>query len=179
MSRMSAARAATPLVRAFSRELARVGGLLAPQFLSAGMSLGEARCLYELGHGDGLELSGLAERLDLDLGYVSRAVSRLVARRLATKRVAASDARARTIVVTRKGKAMIAALDASTNQRLGDWLAGKPCAAVGSLVDGLAAMYGEARPGDSAGRDGGNAAIAIRAPRPGEIGHIIARHGEF
>jgi DNA-binding MarR family transcriptional regulator/ribosomal protein S18 acetylase RimI-like enzyme len=178
MSRSPAAQAATPLVRAFSREIARVGGLLSPDYLSSGMSLGEARCLYELGHGDGLELSALAERLDLDLGYVSRAVSRLAARRLVTKRVAASDARARSIVVTRKGQAVIAALDARANQRLDGWLAGKPQPAVDSLVDGLAAMYGgsDARP--PAG-DASAAAIAIRAPRPGEIGHIIARHGEF
>src|SRR5262245_30731345 len=110
MSRAVPVAPAVPLVRAFSCELARVGGLLSPDFLSSGMSLGEARCLYELGHADGLELSVLAERLDLDLGYVSRAVSRLAARRLVTKHVARSDARARSIVVTRKGREQIAAL---------------------------------------------------------------------
>jgi DNA-binding MarR family transcriptional regulator/ribosomal protein S18 acetylase RimI-like enzyme len=157
-----------PLVRAFGRELARVGGLLSPDFLSSGMSLGEARCLYELGHADGLELSVLAERLDLDLGYVSRAVSRLAARRLVTKRVARSDARARSIVVTRRGLAQIAALALRTDRRLGAWLASKPRPAVDRVVGGLAAMYGT-----------GGDRIAIRAPRPGEIGHIIARHGEF
>src|ERR1043165_3652826 len=106
MSRSPAAQVATPLVRAFSREIARVGGLLSPDFLSSGMSLGEARCLYELGHGDGLERAAPGRRLDLDLGYVSRAVSRLAARRLVTKRVAASDARARSVVVTRKGRGL-------------------------------------------------------------------------
>jgi DNA-binding MarR family transcriptional regulator/GNAT superfamily N-acetyltransferase len=168
MPRAAASSAATPLVRAFSRELARVGGLLSPDFLSSGMSLGEARCLYELGHSSGFEISALAERLDLDLGYVSRAVSRLAARRLVTKRVAASDARARSIVVTDKGKKQIAALDLRTDRRLGAWLAGKPRPAVDRLVGGLEALYGS---------DGGK--ITIRGPRPGEIGHIIARHGEF
>jgi DNA-binding MarR family transcriptional regulator/ribosomal protein S18 acetylase RimI-like enzyme len=168
MPRSAPVAPAVPLVRAFSRELARVGGLLSPDFLSSGMSLGEARCLYELGHADGLELSALAERLDLDLGYVSRAVSRLAARRLVIKRVARSDARARSIVVTRKGLAQIAALDLRTNRRLGAWLASKPRPAVDRVVGGLAAMYGS-----------GGDRIAIRAPRPGEIGHIIARHGEF
>src|SRR5262245_17910561 len=48
--------AAIPLVRAFSRELARAGGLLSPDYLASGMSLGEARCLYDLGHSDGLEI---------------------------------------------------------------------------------------------------------------------------
>jgi DNA-binding MarR family transcriptional regulator/GNAT superfamily N-acetyltransferase len=168
MPRAAASSAATPLVRAFSRELARVGGLLSPDFLSSGMSLGEARCLYELGHSSGFEISALAERLDLDLGYVSRAVSRLVARRLVTKRVAASDARARSIVVTDKGKKQIAALDLRTNRRLGAWLATKPRPAIARLVGGLEALYGH-----------GDGRITIRGPRPGEIGHIIARHGEF
>jgi len=168
MPRSATVAPAVPLVRAFSRELARVGGLLSPDFLSSGMSLGEARCLYELGHADGLELSGLAKRLDLDLGYVSRAVSRLAARRLVIKRVDRSDGRARSIVVTRKGLAQIAALDVRTNRRLGEWLAGKPRAAVDRVVGGLAAMYGI-----------GGDRIAIRSPRPGDIGHIIARHGEF
>lgn len=168
MPRAAASSAATPLVRAFSRELARVGGLLSPDFLSSGMSLGEARCLYELGHSSGFEISALAERLDLDLGYVSRAVSRLAARRLVTKRVAASDARARSIVVTDKGKKQIAALDLRTNRRLGAWLATKPRPAVDRLVGGLEALYGT-----------GGGKITVRGPRPGEIGHIIARHGEF
>lgn len=169
MPRVSPAAApAVPLVRALSRELARVGGLLSPDFLSSGMSLGEARCLYELGHADGFELSALAERLDLDLGYVSRAVSRLAARGLVTKRVAASDARARTVVVTRKGQAQIAELDRHTNRRLDAWLAAKPRPAIDRLVGGLAAIYGA-----------GDERIEIRAPRPGEIGHIIARHGEL
>lgn len=167
MVRSAIAAAATPLVRAFSRELARAGGLLSPDYLSSGMSLGEARCLYELGHTDGLEISALAARVDLDLGYVSRAVSRLAARRLVEKRVSASDARARSIVVTARGLTQIAALDRRANQRLARWLATKPAPALDRLTGALAALYGA-----------GDDRVAIRAPRAGEIGHIIARHGE-
>ncbi|HKA89993.1 MAG TPA: helix-turn-helix domain-containing protein, partial [Haliangiales bacterium] len=83
------------LVRAFSRELARAGGLLSPDYLESGLSLGEARCLYELGAPGGRTVSALAEGLGLDLGYVSRVVSRLAAQGLATKRAEAGDARAR------------------------------------------------------------------------------------
>ncbi|TMQ11854.1 MAG: MarR family transcriptional regulator [Deltaproteobacteria bacterium] len=161
-------RDAIPLVRAFSRDLARAGGLLSPHFLSSGMPLGEARCLYELGHADGLAISTLARYLELDLGYVSRAVSRLAARRLVTKRVAPGDARARSVVVTDQGRRLIAALDRQMDRRLGAWLAAKPRPEIDRLADGLAAAFGS--------RD---ARIAIRSPRPGAIGHIIARHGEF
>ena len=124
---------ATPLVRAFSRELARAGGLLSPDYLASGMSLGEARCLYELGHSDGFDLSALAAQLDLDLGYVSRAVSRLVQRGLVNKRVGAADGRSRSIVITAKGRTQLGAIDRRANHRLDAWLASKP----GAVVDGL------------------------------------------
>jgi DNA-binding MarR family transcriptional regulator/GNAT superfamily N-acetyltransferase len=168
MPRVLPVATATPLVRAFSRELARAGGLLSPDYLASGMSLGEARCLWELGHSEGLEISALAHRLDLDLGYVSRAVSRLAARGLVTKRVAASDARARSVVITARGSRQLAGLELRANRRLDAWLAAKPRPAIDRLVGGLQALYGA-----------GDARIAIRAPRPGAIGHIIARHGEI
>lgn len=160
--------AATPLVRAFSRELASAGGLLAPDFLESGLSLGEARCLYELGHADALEISALANRLELDVGYVSRVSSRLAARGLVSKRASASDARARSLVITAKGKARLAVLDRHTNRRLAAWLASKPAPAVDELVGGLRGFFG-----------GANDRVVIRGPRPGSVGHIIARHGEI
>lgn len=160
--------AATPLVRAFSRELSRAGGLLSPDYLASGMSVGEARCLYDIGHSDGLAISALAERLDLDLGYVSRVVSRLASRGLVSKRVADRDARARSVMITARGARQLAALEQRADQRLDAWLAAKPRAAVDRLVGGLEALFGAS--------DG---KVTIRGPRPGAIGHIIARHGEI
>jgi DNA-binding MarR family transcriptional regulator/GNAT superfamily N-acetyltransferase len=160
--------AATPLVRAFSRELAREGGLLSPDYLESGLSVGEARCLYELGHADEIEVSALADRLDLDLGYTSRVVSRLVTRRLASKRALPGDGRSRSIAITAKGQQRLGVLDRRANRRLGDWLASKPASAVEQLVGGLQALLGAA-----------GERIAIRAPRAGAIGHIIARHAEI
>lgn len=169
-----ASHAATPLLRAFQRELARTGGLLSPNYLASGMTLGEARCLYEIGQADGLEISALAERLALDLGHISRVVSRLVERKLATKRVHRDDARARSVMLTAKGARQLAVLDREANQRLDAWLATRPTAAVDQLLSGLRAFVdapvGEAAP---------PADIDIGPPRPGAIGHIIARHGEM
>lgn len=165
---MPRGRAATPLVRAFSRELARAGGLLSPDYLASGMSLGEARCLYELGHSDGFEISALAARLDLDLGYVSRAVSRLAERGLVSKRVGRRDARARSVGITARGAKQLAALDRRANHRLDAWLAAKPAGVVDELAGSLQAFFGTA-----------SDRIVVRDPRPGAIGHIIARHGEI
>src|SRR5204862_296071 len=82
--------------------------------------------------------------------------------------VAPGDGRARSVVVTDQGRRLIAALDRQMNRRLGAWLAAKPRPAIDRLADGLAAAFGSH-----------DARIAIRSPRPGAIGHIIARHGEF
>jgi DNA-binding MarR family transcriptional regulator/GNAT superfamily N-acetyltransferase len=177
MPRSSATDPALPLVRAFSRELARAGGLLSPDYLASGLTVGEARCLYELGHADGMALSALAERLDLDLGYVSRVVSRLAARGLLSKRVGEHDARARSLVVTAKGARHLAVLDDRVNQRLAAWLATRPSTAVDQLVDGLRAFVEPAPAASPAAQ--ARAAVVVRGPRPGQIGHIIARHGEL
>jgi DNA-binding MarR family transcriptional regulator/GNAT superfamily N-acetyltransferase len=160
--------AATPLMRAFSRELARAGGLLSPDYLASGLSVGEARCLYELGHADGLEISALAERLDLDLGHVSRVVSRLAGRGLVSKRVEPRDARARSVVITAKGARQLAVLDRHANHRLDAWLATRSAPVVEHLLGGLRAFLGAP-----------DERVTVRAPGPGAIGHIIARHGEM
>jgi ribosomal protein S18 acetylase RimI-like enzyme len=95
-------------------------------------------------------------------------VSRLAARGLVLKRVAASDARARSVAITARGTRQLAGLELRANRRLDAWLATKPRPAIDRLVGGLEALY-----------SAGDERIAIRAPRPGAIGHIIARHGEI
>ncbi len=169
MSTTAPAFAATPLLRALSRELARAGGLLSPDYLESGLSLGEARCVYELGQENGLALTALAERLELDLGYVSRVVSRLAGRGLATKRAGLSDGRSRTVQLTRKGRAQLARLDRQANERFDALVARKPASAVESLVVGLQGwMLTQA-----------SVDVVLRNPRPGEIGRIITRHAEL
>jgi DNA-binding MarR family transcriptional regulator/GNAT superfamily N-acetyltransferase len=157
-----------PLVRGFSRELARAGGLLSPDYLESGFSLGEVRCLYEIGHSDGLGISSLATRLGLDLGYVSRVVSRLVAQGLATKTTGGADRRAREVVLTRVGRSRLAALGKRADRRLGAWLEGRPASDVEELAAGLRAFLRESE-----------GPIAIEDARPGAIGRIIARHAEI
>ncbi|APR80202.1 Acetyltransferase [Minicystis rosea] len=156
------------LVRAFSRDFARVGGLLSPDYLDSGLSLGEARCLYELGQVDGITISALAQELGLDLGYVSRALSRLVAQRLAAKHVEKRDRRAQRVVLTQKGRRQLARLEERADHRVDTWLEAKPAPRVGALLAGLQGFL------DDAG-----SSVEIRDARPGEIGRIITRHAEI
>lgn len=157
-----------PLVRGFSRELARAGGLLSPDYLESGFSLGEARCLYEVGHADGVTISALAKNLDLDVGYVSRVVSRLVSQGLASKSTGGADRRAREVVLTRAGRSRLAALGRQADRRLGAWLETKPAGDIDQLAAGLRAFLGDP-----------DERVTIEEARPGDIGRIIARHAEI
>ena len=159
---------AVPLVRSFSRELARAGGLLAPDYLESGLSLGEARCVYEIGQADGTAISALATRLGLDLGYVSRVVSRLVAQGLALKTAGPDDRRARRVVLSRAGRARLQRLDRHANRRLATWLDDRPPEGVLRLASGLRGFLSD--PSEP---------VTIGAAGPGDIGRIIARHGEI
>jgi DNA-binding MarR family transcriptional regulator/GNAT superfamily N-acetyltransferase len=168
--RSMAATAPTALVRAFGREFAVAGGLLAADYLESGLSLGEGRSLYELGLTPGLSPSALAKRLNLDLGYVSRVITRLVGAGLAQKR-RADDRRMRHIELTHRGKTRLAALASRTDARLSAWLSSKPPATLAELERGLGAFLKsppEAPPN-----------ARIRAARPGDVGRIITRHGEI
>jgi DNA-binding MarR family transcriptional regulator/ribosomal protein S18 acetylase RimI-like enzyme len=161
----------TELVRAFGREFARAGGLLSPDYLESGLSLGEARCLYELGQVDELTPSELAERLKLDLGYVSRVLKRMVACGFARKH-RGRDGRVRRVRLTVAGKNRLASLGRRADTRLAAWLKSKPAESIAELERGIGVFLG-----GGVGR--GSAAALIRAARPGEIGQIIARHGEL
>jgi ribosomal protein S18 acetylase RimI-like enzyme len=70
-------------------------------------------------------------------------------------------------------------LDQHANQRLTSWLATKPAAAVDQLIGGLRAFVTPADAHASTSATPAAPQVVIRGPRPGSIGHIIARHGEL
>ena len=63
-------------VRAFNRFFTRHVGALNPDFLGAGMTLAEARVLYEIAQAEGLVAADLQAKLDMDAGFVSRVLRR-------------------------------------------------------------------------------------------------------
>jgi DNA-binding MarR family transcriptional regulator/ribosomal protein S18 acetylase RimI-like enzyme len=158
----------TRVVRAFGREFAAAGGLLSPDYLESGLSLGEARCLYELGQVGEITPSTLADVLGLDLGYVSRVLKRLVQGRLVSKRRGA-DGRTRFVELTRAGRRRLTALGRRMDHRLASWLRSRPSDSVDDLARGMGAFLD----GDAASE------VIVRDRRPGDAGRIIARHGEL
>jgi DNA-binding MarR family transcriptional regulator/predicted N-acetyltransferase YhbS len=158
--------------RAFNRFYTGRIGVLGEGFLRTPHSLTEARVLYELGHRDVVEVAELRRGMEIDAGYLSRLLSRLEEQGLVARERSQDDARRQRVRLTEDGAAAAAELDR------------RSAAEIGALLDGLgeerqrrliAAMQVIGEVLDDA--DGSDGALVLRAPRPGDYGWIVHRHG--
>src|SRR5262249_7395895 len=108
-------------IRRFNRAITRRIGALDDSFLGAGLSLGKARLLYEIGNGV-CELRRLRERLGLDSGHMSRLLRSLERKRLISTSPDPKDARARVTRLTKTGRAKLKELEGKTTDAARSWL---------------------------------------------------------
>ena len=155
---------APQILRSLVRDLAKVSGLLNPEILGSGLTLCEARCLFELGQAKSMSISHLASMLELDLGYVSRVVSSLCKARLVSKCEDGLDRRARVLVLTPEGRSLLGQLETATNRRILDWLDGRPQRTTERLLSSIESTLRTSAP------------VQVRNYQPGDIGQIIQRH---
>lgn len=119
-------------VRSFNRLVTQRVGALNSRYLGIDRPMAESRLLFEIGT-NGAKVRELRARLDLDSGFVSRMLRSLERAGLVTTTVAADDARARVVQLTRPGRkeldklnqlsddlarSMLQPLGASQSQRL-------------------------------------------------------------
>ena len=97
-------------VRRFNRTVTEHIGALHDHYLGRGLTLGQARVLWEIGPA-GSELRTLRARLGLDSGYLTRLVGQLVDRGLVTTEPSPADRRSRLARLSRRGIAERAKLD--------------------------------------------------------------------
>ena len=100
-------------LRAFSRFYTRSVGALDPHFMGSGLSLTEARLLYEIATCKTPLASELQAVLGLDAGYVSRILRRFETKGWIARR-RGKDGRRRPIGLTEQGRAAFEALDGRT-----------------------------------------------------------------
>ena len=112
---------AVQALRAFNRFHTRFAGVLDRSFMGSGLSLVEARVLYEIAQHQPTLASAIRANLGLDAGYLSRIVARLEAKGW-LERGRGKDARQRPISMTEQGRAAYDALDARTQKRAEDSL---------------------------------------------------------
>jgi DNA-binding MarR family transcriptional regulator/predicted N-acetyltransferase YhbS len=156
-------------VRAFNRFYTRLIGLLDEGHLATRFSLAQGRVLYEIAQRGRPIAADLTGALGIDPGYLSRMVQALQADGLVAKRPSTDDKRRQHLELTAAGRRAVAELERRTDAAIAGVLERVPPGAEDELVGamrGIRAVLDPAPP-----------AVVLRAPRPGDLGWIVHRHG--
>ncbi len=153
--------------RAFNRAHTRFAAVLAPRYMDSEMGVAEARLLYEIVGRQPVLATELQQVLDLDAGYVSRAVKRFEDRGWIARERGEDDARQRPIVLLPAGRTAFDALDETTRAH--------SLRQLESLGPGGAALLGQHLAAARSLIEGGAGSWRIRTLRPGDMGAIASR----
>lgn len=158
-------------LRAFNRFYTGVLGLLREGLLDTPYSLPESRVLFELGSSGPASPTAFAERLQLDLGYVSRLLSSLKERGMVLGESAAEDRRRQVVSLTREGRKAFQSLDEKSSaqiRRLLDRLSEDAQERLMACTREIEALLVEKRA----------PTVVLRAPDSGDFGWVVQRHGD-
>jgi DNA-binding MarR family transcriptional regulator/GNAT superfamily N-acetyltransferase len=158
-------------VRAFNRFYTGVIGVLQEGLLSTPYTLSEARVLFELAHGDAVEVVDLRRALGLDAGYLSRILARFEADGLVRRSRSAADARRQVIELTDAGRAVDADLERRSNAQIAELIGSLGEADQRRLLGAMGTireLLGEHPPAGM---------VVLRPPAPGDLGWVVQRHG--
>jgi DNA-binding MarR family transcriptional regulator/N-acetylglutamate synthase-like GNAT family acetyltransferase len=160
-------------VRHFNRDYTRRIGVLREGLLDSPFPLTQARVLYELAHREAPTATALGQELGLDGGYLSRILSAFARRGLLTRQPSKADGRQSLLRLTPRGRHAFAKLDAASARQVRALL--QPLA-----VTDQERLVGAMRTIETLlGAEGAPAPhLRIRAPRAGDMGWVIHRHGE-
>ena len=155
-------------VRAFNRFYTRRLGLLGSGLPDSRHSLPEVRVMYELAAAPGRGASDLARSLDLDLGYVSRLVTKLHADGLVKKTLSPLDGRQSLLTLTAKGIKVFTPIENAMRTQIGALLEDVPHDRRHVLLRSMRAIHGVLEPEVAA-------SYRIRDHKVGDIGWVIHR----
>jgi DNA-binding MarR family transcriptional regulator/GNAT superfamily N-acetyltransferase len=159
-------------VRQFNRFYTRQIGLLTDQYLQSPFSLTEARVLYELAQHETSTATDLGRELGLDPGYLSRLLRGFQRGGLLSRQPSPRDGRQSLLRLTARGQRAFQSLNVRSQRDLESMLGGLPEADQARLVGAMQSIQGLlAAPGPRP------PAYVLRAPRPGDMGWVVARHG--
>lgn len=157
-------------LRGFNRFYTDLLGLLREGLLDTPHSLPESRVLFELGSGGATSPTALAERLRLNLGYVSRLLTKLKERGLVTWKVSDKDRRRKIVSLTGEGRRAFRALDDKSSlqiRQLVERLSEDGQERLVACTKELRQLLGGAK----------GATVVIRQPIAGDFGWVVQRHG--
>lgn len=174
---------AVAAVRAFNRGYTKVIGVLDEGLLKSPYTLTEVRVLLEVAHAGpgGASVARIREDLGLDAGYLSRILARFDTEGLVVKGRAAGDARRGTVELTERGRGVFSGLDERSSEQVAAWLSRLGAGDRGRLVEAMGQISGllnfEAALGAPGSGANAGPAVVLRAPRAGDYGWAVERHG--
>lgn len=159
-------------VRRFGRFYTRRIGALQDSFLSSPFPLPVARLIYEIAQHEQTTATELAGELGLDLGYVSRLLRGLQEGGVLRKRASDTDGRVTLLSLTEAGRKAFAKLNAASRSQVERMLDRMNQSDQERLVEAMTTIEKllDAVPEQ-------RAALTLRAPRPGDMGWVVERHG--
>jgi DNA-binding MarR family transcriptional regulator/GNAT superfamily N-acetyltransferase len=161
----------TEAVRRFNRFYTRRIGVLEESLLGSGLTLSQARVVFELGRRGEWTAGGMASEVGLDAGYVSRLLGSLEKRKLIARRPSETDGRQAIVSLTAKGRERYQLVDGRSQEQIARMLAGLAPPDRQRLLSAMATI--ESLTGDGPPP----VPYVIRPHRPGDIGWVISRHG--
>ena len=162
-------------VRDFNRFYTRRIGVLGAGHLGSSFSLTEVRVLYELAHRDRPTATELAQSLDLDKGYLSRALRRFHRLGLVDSAVHDGDRRRKGLRLTPKGARAFAPLDRRARHEIVGMLEPLPATEQQRILRAMRTIRATLeRP---RARDAQQPPYTLRPHRPGDMGWVVHRHG--
>ena len=157
-------------IRRFNRSYTRVIGVLNESMLGGDFTLSETRVLYEIGASGPLTAATLSRDLGLDTGYLSRILAHFDRKNLLLRTRDHQDARRSILSLTDEGRATLDRLEANASADIARLLASLPPETGDSLVAAMAQIERALGP---------TPPWTLRPLAPGDIGWVIARHGEI
>lgn len=159
-------------VRQFNRFYTKQIGALSENYLDSEFSLAETRVLYELAHREDLTAKQLCADLEIDAGYLSRILRAFEQRGLIKRVTSKKDARQQHIVLTAKGRKEFAPLERGAFDGVAELLQPLPNEKQEAVMEAMKVI--RCALGDELPK---NNSFVLRAPRPGDMGWVIYRHG--
>lgn len=159
-------------IRGFNRFYTRTIGVLEEAYLGTPMSVAEGRVLYEIAQApDGLTPKAISAITGLDAGYLSRILKRFEGEGLTGRSPSPEDRRSITITLAARGAETFSRLDAASNAVVGRIIGDLDAAQRQRLTRAMAEVQTLLEPAPGA-------EVILRPHRPGDMGWIIAQHGE-
>ena len=159
-------------LRAFTRSYTALLGVLDEGLLHSPYSVTEARVIFELAQREVTHVADLRRDLGIDAGYMSRITARLEADGLVRRERSDTDARRQVLRLTEQGRAVFDMLDARAAEQAAQLLADMPDPVQRRVVAAMDTIRAAFTDGDTS-----PSTVVLRAPAPGDLGWVVARHG--